>query len=265
MAKALVQEKFGAAAADYAASTVHARGPSLARVVELVAPRGDWRALDVATGTGHTAAAFAPHVAQVVASDITEEMLAEAAKLAAGKGLQNVETASAEAGALPFAAKSFDLVTCRLAAHHFADVWAFVAEAWRVLRPGGVLALVDNISPDAEIETQGSDTARRDAAAAYNQFETLRDPSHGRCLGLGEWRALLEAAGFVLEHAERLDQEIAFGPWTQRMRCDAAIVDELKAMLHEEPLRSFLRPHAGEAGLAFTLQEAIIVARRPEQ
>ena len=51
------------------------------------------------------AAAFAPHVASVVASDITDEMLAEAAKLAASRNLANMSTAKAEAGALPFPAK----------------------------------------------------------------------------------------------------------------------------------------------------------------
>ncbi len=150
MASTLVQQKFGAAAADYAASAVHAKGASLARLVELVAPQPDWRVLDVATGAGHTAIALAPHVAHVVASDITDEMLAQAGKMAADKGLANLETARADAGALPFADQSFDLVTCRLAAHHFPDPAAFVGEAWRVLKPGGTLALVDNIRPDAD-------------------------------------------------------------------------------------------------------------------
>lgn len=82
---AVVRSKFGPAAADYAASDVHAKGESLARIVELVAPQKAWAALDVATGAGHTAAVFAPHVASVIASDITDEMLGEAAKLATSR------------------------------------------------------------------------------------------------------------------------------------------------------------------------------------
>ena len=248
----LVQKKFGEAAADYAASVVHAKGESLARLVALVEPKPTWRLLDVATGAGHTALAFAPYVAKVTASDITEEMLAEAKKLAAERGLSNVKTARAKAEDLPFPDMSFDLVTCRLAAHHFANPRAFVAEAYRVLMPGGTLAIVDNISPDEHA-----------LARAYNHFEKLRDPSHGRCLGLAEWTKLLGNAGFTVEHSEQMDQPIEFAPWTKRMRCDVSTVARLKALLEEEPLRSYLRPHESEAGLIFTLQEAIIVARKP--
>ncbi len=248
----LVQQKFGAAAADYAASAVHAKGASLARLVELVQPKPSWRVLDVATGAGHTALAFAPHVAKVIASDITDQMLAEAKRLAAERGLGNVKTARAKAEDLPFPDMSFDLVTCRLAAHHFDNPRAFVTEAYRVLMPGGVLALVDNISPD-----------ERELARAYNHYEKLRDPSHGRCLGLSEWTVAARRCGLHRHHSETMDQPIEFGPWTARMRCDAPTVARLKAMLEEEPLRAFLRPRESDAGLVFTLQEAIILSRKP--
>lgn len=248
----LVQKKFGEAAADYAASTVHAKGESLTRLVALVQPQPSWRVLDVATGAGHTALAFAPLVSKVTASDITDQMLAEAKRLAGERGLGNVKTARAKAEDLPFPDMSFDLVTCRLAAHHFDKPRAFVAEAFRVLLPGGILALVDNISPD-----------EHKLARAYNDFEKLRDPSHGRCLGLAEWTTLLDDTGFTVEYREHMDQPIEFAPWTARMRCDAPTVARLKGLLGEEPLRSFLRPREGDGGLVFTLQEAIIVARKP--
>ncbi len=235
----LVQQKFGAAAADYAASAVHAKGASLARLVELVDPKPSWRVLDVATGAGHTALAFAPRVSKVTASDITDQMLAEAKKLAAERGLGNVRTARAEASDLPFPDMSFDLVTCRLAAHHFARPSAFVAEAHRVLMPNGVLAIVDNISPDREILPALSASQADHLAKAYNEFEKLRDPSHRRCLGLAEWTALLGDAGFAVVHKEHIDQDLEFGPWTARMRCDAPTVDRLKALLGAEPLRAF--------------------------
>jgi ubiquinone/menaquinone biosynthesis C-methylase UbiE len=263
MVNSLVQQKFGAAAADYAASTVHAQGPSLARAVALARPQPDWRVLDVATGAGHTAMAFAPHVARVVASDVTDEMLAQAEKLAADKGLANVETARADAGALPFEDASFDLVTCRLAAHHFPDPAAFVSESFRVLKPGGTLALVDNVSPDATMLAKATAAELAEAATVFNAYEKLRDPSHARALTVGEWLELMRSRGFSDAVPELLDQHIVFRPWTERMRCDAATVRRLEAMLREEPLHTFLRPGVAEDGLTFTLQEAIIIAHKP--
>jgi ubiquinone/menaquinone biosynthesis C-methylase UbiE len=252
MTGSLIQQKFGAAAADYASSAVHAKGESLARLFELVQPESHWRVLDVATGAGHTALAFAPQVSKVTACDITDAMLAETKRLAAERGVANIRTAHANAEDLPFPDTSFDLVTCRLAAHHFAKPAAFVAESFRVLMPGGCFALVDNIAPD--------DAA---LARAYNGYEKLRDPSHGRCLSLAEWQDLLTGAGFEITHAEVMNQEIAFAPWVGRMRCSDATIALLKTRLAEPPLCDMLRPKQTDAGLMFALREAIVVARKP--
>ena len=264
MTKSLVQQQFGKHAAAYTSSAVHAKGASLARLLELVAPKGDWRVLDVATGAGHTAAAFAPHVASVIASDLTREMLDEADALAASKGLANMRSAPADAEALPFADASFELVTCRIAAHHFPDVRRFLVEAERVLVPGGVLAVVDNVAPDQKSTDGFSPAEQAEAAGAYNAFEKIRDPSHGRCLGLGEWSDLVEAAGLNLTHAELLPKDMEFHPWAERMGADAAVVERLRSILIEaEPvLRAFLRPRTLEGNLWFTLEEAILIARK---
>ena len=265
MPKSLVQKNFGAAAADYAASSVHAKGPSLARTAEIVAPQSHWLVLDVATGAGHTAVAFAPYVSRVMAVDITSEMLWQTQKVATDAGLTNVDTKHADAGALPFPDARFDLVTCRLAAHHFPDVVAFANEVWRVLIPGGTFALVDNVSPDALIFPRACQTELRDLVIDYNALEKLRDPSHVRCLTLSEWLKLMQDTGFAIAHYEHIDQQIAFSSWTARMRCDEATISRLESKLHEAQLNGFLRPRSGESGLAFTLQEAIIVARKPAQ
>ena len=231
MSKSLVQQQFGAAAAAYVTSNVHANGASLARVVELVQPKPTWSVLDVATGAGHMAIAMAPHVASVIASDITREMLEQAEGLARKKGHSNITTALADAEALPFVDASFDLVTCRIAPHHFPDVPRFVWEVARVLKSGGAFALIDNISPDAMSLPGFSSAALRDAAITSNTFEKLRDPSHGRALTLTEWLELLADAGFELAAQEILPKSMAFKDWVERMNVAPATVERLEEML----------------------------------
>ncbi len=264
MNKSLVQQQFGPHAAAYVASAPHATGSSLARLVEVLDLQPTWRVLDVATGAGHTAAAVAPHVASVIASDLTPEMLAEADKLARAKGLANVTTALADAEALPFADATFDLVTCRIAAHHFPDVARFISQAQRVLKANGVLALVDNISPDA-LSTPGFTTAElADAVEAYNDFESLRDPSHVRCLTVEAWHAGLAQAGLVVEHSEILPKPMQFRAWVERQHVPAAIVARLDAILHggEPALTAFLRPSQQAGEVWFCLDEVLLVARK---
>jgi SAM-dependent methyltransferase len=254
-AQALAQERFGAFAATYATSIPHAKGSSLARLVELAAPQPGWRALDVATGAGHVALALAPHVAAVVASDITPQMLAVA------RGIANITFVDAQAEALPFADASFDLVTCRIAPHHFDDVPGFVREAARVLRPGGLFGLVDNISPDPSM--MAGDAATLAAAAAdYNAIEKLRDPSHGRCLTLAEWREIIASAGLRERTVELIDKAMVFGPWADQQKVSAADKATLKARLMEgsPALRAFLRAREEKGDIGFVLTEALIIA-----
>src|SRR5215469_14842436 len=85
----LVQEQFGKNAAGYLTSKPHAQGKSLDRLVALTKPQPGWRVLDVATGGGHVAYAFAPHVARVWATDITPEMVDQVGREAAKKGFAN--------------------------------------------------------------------------------------------------------------------------------------------------------------------------------
>lgn len=268
MSKSLVQQQFGANAANYLTSKVHAKGASLGRLVELVAPQKTWAALDIATGAGHTAAAFAPHVARVVASDLTPEMLVQSQKLAAEKGFANMETAIADAEKLPFPDASFDLVTCRIAPHHFPDVAAFLAESFRVLKPGGTFALVDNVSPDPETTPGFSKAELRDAGIAYNAFEKIRDPSHGRALTTAEWLELIAETGFSLKHHEHAAKAMDFASWVKTMQVPAETVPRLEQMLHDASpaLNAFLKPGPYEANggkLGFTLDELIAIARKP--
>ena len=261
VSKSLVQERFGAFAVSYATSRPHAKGNSLARLVELVAPQPAWIALDIATGAGHVALALAPNLAHMVAADLTPQMLAVARRLAGERGIGNMSVAELRAEALPFADATFDLVTCRIAPHHFDDVGRFVAEAFRVLRPGGVFGLVDNVSPDTSI-MEGDAGALSIAADDYNAFEKLRDPSHVRCLTLTAWRGVMTEAGFRERHVDLLDKLMVLGPWADQQNVGEDVKRRLMSMLRDgsDAFRAFIRPHDNDGDLDFILTEAVIIA-----
>ncbi len=192
MNKTLVQEQFGKTAAHYLTSKPHALGKSLERLVELTSPQKDWRMLDVATGGGHVAYTFAPHVGRVWATDITQEMLDQVKGEAQKRGLANVRTTYAKAEALPFEDASFDLVTCRIAPHHFDSIPQFLAEVHRVLKPGGLLALVDNVVPAGTVGDY------------VNAFERLRDPSHSARLDHGRMARRPQSRRLAVGHEEQI-------------------------------------------------------------
>ena len=263
-AKSLVRSQFGANAANYSTSAVHAKGASLQQLVDLVQPKSSWTALDIATGAGHTALVFAPYVATLIASDLTPEMLAEVSKLAAERGLKNVSTQQADAENLPFADTTFDLVTCRIAPHHFPEIPAFVGEVARVLKPGGTFALVDNVTPDVESRPGFTKAELRDAGIVYNAFEKIRDPSHGRALSTAEWREIVNDCGLIIGHVEHCPKAMDFDTWCTTMAVDEATVPRLAAMLDaaSPALMAFLKPTTDGGKRGFVLTELILIARK---
>jgi ubiquinone/menaquinone biosynthesis C-methylase UbiE len=219
-----IRRRFGAAAANYAASNVHSGGPNLDAMLERAALTGRERVLDVGCGAGHTALAFAPHVAEVVALDMTEEMLAEAARLAAKRGLANVSFRRGFAEELPFPDDAFDVVTSRFCAHHYADPVRATAEVARVLRAGGRYLLVDAVA----LENPVQDT--------YLQaLEVLRDPSHVRDYSTSQWLAMFAAAGFEAMPLAQWKLRLEFEPWLARIGTPRSLAEGIRSLMDAAP------------------------------
>jgi len=250
----LVQQQFGPHAEQYVASIHHSTGESLDRLLELVAPPPDWRVLDVATGGGHTALALAPLVSEVVATDLTPEMLAAAERFIRAKGFTNVSFRPADAMALPFAEDEFDLVTCRIAPHHFPDCAQFVREMARVLRPGGVAALIDNVVPDNLL-----------AARHINALEKLRDPSHNWAYTVADWLSFFAVAELTVTQYETFQKTRDFDYWNDMMGVDERVRAQLRVLLLQAPApaRAALQPQVVGGALKFNLTEVLVIARKP--
>ncbi len=260
-AKRLSQDRFGRYAASYVTSRTHSGGEDLRRLADLVGQHPSWVALDIATGGGHTALAVAPRVAKVVATDLAAPML-EAARhfilgnhFPDGRPITNVEFRLADAEDLPFSAGSFDLVTCRIAAHHFPDPPRFLEEVRRVLRPDGLFLFQDQVTP-------------QDPGAAdwITRFEKRRDPSHQRALSDAEWLNLLGASGFSVESEDHFEKRLSLRKWVADQEGTPEDLAELRALLHlaPPPVAAWMRPTDIDADEAqFSIHHTVFSARVP--
>jgi SAM-dependent methyltransferase len=254
MNRLVVQKQFGENAQRYVTSRVHALGASLAEMVRLAQPQPHWLALDVAPGGGHSALAIAPYVRMVVALDVTLPMLQAARTFAQTQDQMNILWAQGDGGRLPFAGRQFDLVTCRVALHHFPHQAAAIADWARVLKPGGRLVLVDNIGPEDE-----------QANRYVNAFEKLRDNSHGKLYPPAVLIAFIEAAGLRLLESLTIQKPMAFHAWMERMQVPDKDRERLTQMLWESggSARTFLDPQGKGKATTFSLREGIFLAQKP--
>jgi len=254
--RSLSRERFGQLAQAYVTSKTHARGWELDRLVEIAQPQADWIVLDVATGGGHTALKFAPFVARVIAMDISPPMLEAAQAFVTERGAENVTFEPADAENLPFEDGMFDLVTCRIAPHHFPDCSRFVQEGARVLKTGGLLLVQDHVRPEDE-----------QMARYVEAFEKLRDPSHNRACSKTEWLEMFQAAGLTVEHTEQIIKRHEFLPWAQRQGCTSEVIERLVSMVQQAPeaVISWMQPRDFGWPDATFADHHIIIAGRKKQ
>jgi SAM-dependent methyltransferase len=143
-------------------------------------------------------------------------------------------------------------VTCRIAPHHFPDVAAFVRECARIVKPGGLVGVVDQLSP-----------GEPKAARYINAFERLRDPSHAWAYNEVEWRGFFAGAGLDILHFEDFDTRHDLTSWAERMGNDAATITRLRVMLTQapDPVAAWMKPTFA-ADATFVIRQFLLVGRK---
>ena len=247
--EAHVADQFGAQAASYVASAVHAAGADLDRMAQRLRALRPARALDLGCGGGHVAFAIAPESGSVTALDLSPDMLAAVAAEAARRGLSNIATEAGSAEALPFPDGAFDAVATRFSAHHWRDVRAGLGEARRVAKPGAPALIADVVAPDdALLDTH------------LQAVELLRDPSHVRDYSVPEWLAMLAEAGFTVDKVTHGRLRMDFAAWIARMQTPephVAAIRSLQASAPDEVAHHFGIAPDGSFWLDTVLIEAV--------
>jgi len=252
--KDLVREEFTRQADDYAAAPMIRDIDHIEKLVSIAAPRPDARVLEIATGPGHVAMAFAKVTREVVGIDLTDAPLKIAGKMRAERGLKNVSFRQGDVEArLPFADNEFDVVVCRFAVHHFENPAAVVKEMARVCRIEGTVAIEDLISSEHPAR-----------AEYYNRFEQLRDTSHTRALALSELIKTMASAGLEIMRFESSALRNPVDRWFQSAQTTPDREAQARAMIERDVIEdlSGARPTRIDGELVFLHRLAMVTARK---
>ena len=200
-------QQFDKTAENYSKDYIFSNGDDLDTMLKQANPNPTTIVLDVATGAGHVAMKIAPFAKKVHAIDITPKMVSLLQDDLESKNIKNVETHIMNVNDLQFADGSFDVVTCRFATHHFADVRTFLSEVRRVLRPKGKLILTDIIAPSS-----------KPMGEFVNKINRLRDHTHVRQFSKSEWESILLEQNFAI--VDRHDNPLIhdFESWLERAK-----------------------------------------------
>lgn len=206
-----------------AAATVAGPTPGereLRELVRLAAPSGDERVLDVATGNGALALAFAPNVAHVTAIDLSPAMLERAEAARSVAGVSNLHFRLGEIGVLPLEDAAYDLITWHDLVEYVLDVPALLALFRRLLVGDGHLAFDELVGSD--------DPVKRATLAA---IMSRRDPGINDVLSAGEIENAMKAAGFRILRLERYTVSREISEWLSRAGSEESTRTVVRSMI----------------------------------
>ena len=197
-----VKEEFGRQAETLSVAQAFTDSWVLEQIYGAIKPTKMMDLLDLGCGPGIVTASLAPDVQEVVAYDLTPEMLDKARQRCEKAGLKNVRFKLGSAEELPFKNKSFDCVVTRLTVHHFPDPRRVMEEVVRVTRRKGKVVVADVVSSEDE-----------EGAALHNALETLRDPTHVQMLSTSGLLELLKESGLKITSKVTWEMKRDYDEW----------------------------------------------------
>jgi 2-polyprenyl-3-methyl-5-hydroxy-6-metoxy-1,4-benzoquinol methylase len=251
----VVRESFTVQAESFAANPWVTDEQRINRLVSAAHLTGNERVLDIATGPGYIAEAFARAAREVIGVDLTAAMLAIAEERTKQRGISNISFRLGDVRNLPFENEQFDVVVCRLALHHMQNPARVVREMTRVCRLGGTVLVEDIYSSE-----------HPERAAYQDRWEVLRDPSHVRTLPLSKLLHLFHEAGLETDGVstfEDLCPEVE--RWLATTQAPPDKAAEVRHLLEEDRMQdlSGTRPFQDATGrLYFHARRAILTGRR---
>jgi ubiquinone/menaquinone biosynthesis C-methylase UbiE len=249
------RKTFSKSARRYLDSTDHRTGADLVVISETARALFPGVTLDIATGAGHALRAAAPYSGYALAVDLTAEMLKVAREHLSGAGLNQMGYMQARADRLPLPDESVNLVTCRIACHHFSSIPDFLSEVRRVLAPQGSFVMVDSVVSSDEM-----------AGEFLNKVEKLRDPSHIRSFEVRQWLEFFRKGRLPIASVSTFERIHPFPEWSQRVVLDEKDLQELEKSFQDAPdnLKELFRIEQDSNGsiISYTDEKVIIVAEK---
>jgi len=251
----MVRESFTTQAKAFASNPWVTNEERIRRLVASAQLKGTEHVLDIATGPGYIAEAFARAAREVIGVDLTAAMLAIGEERTKQNGLSNVSFRIGDAQNLPFERENFDVVVCRLALHHMQEPGRVLGEMTRVCRAGGTVLVEDIFASE-----------HRERAEYQDRWEKLRDPSHVRVLPLSEHLRLFREAGLETDAVETFDDlcpEVE--RWLATTKAPPERAEEVRRLLEEDRVGhlSGTRPFQDATGqMHFHARTAILVGRK---
>lgn len=242
---------FSKNAESYAKSVSHKKGADLNVLLDNLNLNSSMKAVDLATGTGFTAVALADRVSEVVAYDATPEMLNEARKLSEEMKLDNLQFITGDVMEMPFEDNSFEIATCRRAAHHFTDMNKFLSEVYRILKPGGKLGVSDMIRPE------------KDSENIFNTLEIVRDSSHIGALTIPTWKEILADAGLEVESMVTSEELYTLEKWLSPITMESKQGIEVQDIINTTDSNVLRNGNVDKEKQTILKQRVILVAKKP--